>query len=90
MIIGKNGKNGTRGIASMDCGDVHVYLDHIPLVKKQLQRTPHRRPQMFITKELNSIEDIEALTVDDFVLQNYTYDDPIKGELFTGYITKHT
>ena len=45
---------------------------------------------MFITKELNSIEDIEALTVDDFVLQNYTYDDPIKGELFTGYITKHT
>jgi thymidylate synthase len=89
MIIAKTVKM-EPGIALWLGGDVHIYLDHIPLVKKQLERTPHRLPQMFIKKDLNSITDIEALTIEDFVLSQYSHDDAIKGELFTGYITKHT
>lgn len=89
MIIAKT-VGMEPGIAVWIGGDVHVYLDHIPLVKKQLQRTPHHLPQMFIKKHLESITDIEELTIDDFELSNYSHDDSIKGELFTGYITKHT
>lgn len=78
------------GMAWWVGGDVHVYVDHIPLVKKQLERTPHRLPEIRIKKDLNSITDIEALTINDFELYNYYHDDPIKGELHTGYQTKHT
>jgi thymidylate synthase len=39
---------------------------------------------MKITRELNSLDDILALTIDDFKLLGYESHDKLKAELFTG------
>ena len=41
-------------------------------------------PRMKINKEINSLEDIENLTIDDFELMDYDSHDKIKAELFSG------
>jgi thymidylate synthase len=66
-------------------GDVHLYLDHLPVAKEQINRIPKKLPQMVITKYLKTLDDILALTIDDFELQNYESDDKLFGELHTGY-----
>jgi thymidylate synthase len=66
-------------------GDVHLYLDHIPVAKEQIGRTPKKLPQMIIKKELKTLDNILALTIDDFELINYESDDKLFGELHTGY-----
>jgi thymidylate synthase len=72
------------GNATWIGGDTHIYVDHIPAVMEQLGRNPYDLPQMLIKKELNSLEDILALTIDDFELVNYQSYDAIKAELFVG------
>jgi thymidylate synthase len=66
-------------------GDVHIYMDHIPVVKEQIARIPKNLPQMVIKKDINTLSDILALTIDDFELINYESDDKLFGELHTGY-----
>ena len=66
-------------------GDVHIYLDHIPVVKEQIDRQPRSLPKMKINKELKNLHDILTLTVDDFELIDYKPYGKLKGELFTGY-----
>jgi len=67
-------------------GDTHLYVNHIPMVNEQLSREPLQLPKMVIKKELNSLEDILALTIDDFEVVGYDNPHPaIKAELFTGY-----
>ena len=39
---------------------------------------------MVIKKDIITLSDITALTIDDFDLQNYESFDKLKGELFTG------
>lgn len=65
-------------------GDTHIYVDHIDVVKEQIGREPLELPKMMINKELNSLEDILALTIDDFKLLGYESHDKLKAELFTG------
>jgi len=65
-------------------GDVHLYKDHIPVVEQQLKREPKYLPKMVIKKDLNSLEDIENLTIDDFELQDYESHGKLKAKLFTG------
>jgi len=72
------------GNATWIGGDTHIYVDHIPAVMEQLGRNPYDLPQMLIKKELNSLEDILALTIDDFELIDYVSHDAIKAELFVG------
>jgi thymidylate synthase len=76
--------NMIPGIANWIGGDTHLYVDHLPMVKEQLSREPYDLPKMLIKKELNGLEDILALTIDDFELIDYKYYDSIKAELFTG------
>ena len=83
MIFAKT-SNMIPGVANWIGGDTHIYVDHIPQVKEQLKRTPHKLPTLNINKELNSLEDILALEVTDFELRDYEYDEAIKAELFTG------
>jgi len=66
-------------------GDVHLYLDHLPVAKEQIERTPKKLPQMIIKKDLDTLNDILTLTIDDFELINYESDDKLFGELHTGY-----
>jgi thymidylate synthase len=83
MIFAKS-VNMIPGVANWIGGDTHLYVDHIPQVKEQLSRTPLSLPRMKINKEINSLKDIEALTIEDFEVLNYDYLDTIKAELFTG------
>ena len=83
MIISKVA-NMVPGIANWIGGHTHLYMDHIPMAKEQLERLPRPLPRMKINKELNSLEDIENLTIDDFELILYDPYDKIQAELFTG------
>lgn len=65
-------------------GDTHIYVDHIDVVKEQISREPLELPKMKIMRELNSLEDILALTIDDFELLDYQSHDKLSAELFTG------
>jgi len=84
MIIAK-ASNMIAGVANWIGGDTHLYMDHIPMVREQLGRNPRELPTLKINKELNCLEDILALTIDDFELIGYDNPHPaIKAELFTG------
>ena len=65
-------------------GDVHLYMDHIPVVKDQIARNPKYLPQMVIKKDINTLDDITSLKIEDFELQNYESHGKLKGELFSG------
>jgi thymidylate synthase len=83
MIMAKVA-NMIPGVATWIGGDTHLYLDHIPMVKEQLKRTPHDLPELIINAELNSLDDILNLQIEDFELTKYAYHPTIKAELFTG------
>ena len=71
-------KPGTLTFAG---GDTHLYLNHMDQVKEQLARVPFAFPKLTITKELNSVEDIEKLELADLVLEGYQSHAPIKAEM---------
>jgi len=83
MIIAKV-SNMIPGVAYWTGGDVHVYVDHIPMVQEQLKRIPKGLPNLTITKDLKTLDDILSLEYEDFILTEYDPDDAIKAELFTG------
>jgi thymidylate synthase len=76
--------NMLEGVTIWIGGDTHLYVNHIDAVKEQLSREPYDLPQLFIKKELNGLDDILALTIDDFELVGYKSHPAIKAELFTG------
>ena len=51
-------------------GDVHIYQDHIGVVKTQLTRTPYPFPQLEISKKIQ-LENLEELTLEIFSIRNY-------------------
>lgn len=65
-------------------GDTHIYENHLEQVNEQLSRDPLDLCSLNITKEINSLEDLEKLTTEDIVFENYDPFPPIKGELKTG------
>ena len=71
-----------RGIRGR--GDVHIYIPHINTIGEQLNREPYKLPELKINKNLNSLGDIEKLTIDDFELLNYVSHPTLKFELFVG------
>lgn len=83
MIMAKV-SNMVPGIANWIGGDTHIYVDHIPQVKEQLSREPYVLPKLKILKDIQTLKDIENLTINDFELSEYKYYDSIKAELFTG------
>lgn len=87
MIIAQ-ASNMIAGISTWIGGDTHLYVNHIPIAKMQIERTPYDLPTMIIDKELKGLDDILALTIDDFKLKGYVSHPKIEAELFTGYIKK--
>ncbi|MBG9822268.1 thymidylate synthase [Bacillus safensis] len=59
-------------------GDAHIYQNHLPQVKMQLEREERTLPTLRITRDVKSIFDF---TFDDFVLENYDPHPHIKGEV---------
>lgn len=51
--------------------DVHLYANQLEMAREQIKRRPKSMPQIHITKELNSIQDILDMEVTDFVLEGY-------------------
>lgn len=54
-------------------GDAHVYKNHIEALKVQLSRQPREWPKVRIrTKGAGGIEELDALTLDDFFVEGYS------------------
>jgi thymidylate synthase len=82
--------NMLEGVATWIGGDTHIYVNHIEAVKEQLKREPYKLPELKINKELNNLDDILALTIDDFELLNYVSHPKIDFELFSGLKNNRT
>jgi thymidylate synthase len=65
----------------LSLGDSHIYSEHLDAVKEQLTRRPFTLPKLTITKELRNVNDIENLTISDFILDNYKFHDTIKVDM---------
>ena len=63
-------------------GDVHVYENHIESAKEQLSRSGN--DELPILKFNRKILDIDDFKYDDFIIENYKPDSPIKYELNVG------
>ena len=67
-------------------GDTHLYLNHIEQAKEQISRTPFELPKLIINNEFwnpdsSIINQIEHITTDDFIIENYQYHPTIKAPL---------
>jgi len=62
-------------------GDSHIYSEHYSAVEEQLGRIPYESPKIEITKEINTLEDIEKLTFEDFSLNGYSSHQSIKAPM---------
>ena len=61
-------------------GDAHIYINSIDQVKEQLSRDPKPLPKLIIPS-IDNLEDINKLTVNDFIIENYDPHPPIKAKM---------
>ena len=61
-------------------GDAHIYINSIDQVKEQLSRDPKPLPKLIIPN-IDNLDDINKLTVNDFILENYDPHPPIKAKM---------
>ncbi len=62
-------------------GDLHIYKNHINQVNTQILREPYPFPELYIDKNISSIEDIEKLKFEDFRIENYKHHPSIKAQM---------
>lgn len=72
------------GVATWIGGDTHLYVTHKEQANEQIERLARKLPTLTITKGINSLQDIENLTIEDFKLDGYDPHPAIKAELSTG------
>jgi len=61
-------------------GDAHIYKNSLEQVKEQISREPKKLPKLIIPN-IKSIEDLENLSIDDFVLDGYESHPAIKASM---------
>ena len=61
-------------------GDAHIYKNSIEQVKEQLTRKPMKLPNLKFP-DVSSLEELNSLSVDDFVLDNYEHHPAIKAKM---------
>ena len=83
MIFAKT-CNMIPGVSTWIGGDTHIYTPHVETVKEQIKRTPYKLPTIKILKDIKTLNDILALTINDFELIDYKSHDKINYELFVG------
>ncbi|OLS34421.1 thymidylate synthase [Alkalihalophilus pseudofirmus] len=59
-------------------GDAHIYLNHVDQVKEQLQRELKQLPELFVSSE---VEDIDDFDFDDFKIVGYDPHPAIKAKV---------
>jgi len=62
-------------------GDIHIYKNHIKQVMEQLSRDPYPFPTMNINKKIETVEDMENLSYEDFIFENYQCHPTIKAPM---------
>jgi len=62
-------------------GDTHIYNNHIPQVIDQISKEPYPFPKIIISKNIQTIEDMEALSFEDFQFEGYQSHPSIKAEM---------
>ena len=62
-------------------GDTHLYLNHLDQVREQIRREPYDFPTLNIKSNINSIQDMEQLTFEDFEIIDYKYHPAIKAKM---------
>jgi dihydrofolate reductase/thymidylate synthase len=62
----------------LSIGDTHIYEEHYKVMEEQLLREPFELPKLEIIKEINTLEDIEKLSFEDFQLINYNCHQQLK------------
>ena len=70
----------TPGTVTFCGGDTHIYKNHFDQVKEQCSRKPYPFPELVIP-EINTIEDMENLTLEDCTLINYKCHPTIKAPM---------
>lgn len=60
-------------------GNVHIYDDHIDVLKTQIERQPYKFPTLEILGDKK--RNIEEYTIEDFVIKDYQYHPTIKMEM---------
>ena len=61
-------------------GDAHIYKNSIEQAKEQISREPKKLPSL-IMPNIESIEDLETLSIDDFILDGYDSHPAIKAPM---------
>lgn len=80
VIIGKiTGK--TPRYVTCALGDTHIYNDHKDAVYQQMCRTPLDQPTRLIIPHITRLDDLMNWTAEDFVLEEYNPQDPIKARM---------
>lgn len=70
------------GMLYITLGDAHIYKSHIDSVKEQINRYPlYNFPKLKFYKKINSINDIEKMTYQDFILEGYLSHPQLKAEM---------
>ena len=59
-------------------GDLHIYNDHVDLIKEQLTRTPRKLPKVILNPDIKNIEDFKF---EDIQLVDYDPYPAIKGKV---------
>ncbi|PID83433.1 thymidylate synthase [Candidatus Campbellbacteria bacterium] len=76
MIASVTGYEAKELILTLN--DAHIYKAHYEVVQKQLQRTPHKLPKLWINPNINSID---SFSMGDFKLLNYENDQSLKAPM---------
>jgi dihydrofolate reductase/thymidylate synthase len=59
------------GTLIINFGDVHIYQEHLDVVKEQLEREPYKFPKLHIKKSDLTLETLNTLEFTDLVLSGY-------------------
>ena len=79
-IIGQAAGMETKEIVFVG-GDTHIYKNHLKQAIEQISRCPFEFPTMKINKLISTVEDIENLCYEDFLIEGYQSHPSIKGEM---------
>lgn len=64
-------------------GDTHIYEEHIDVIKEQITRIPFQFPTLILPDYLNSLDDIDKLKAEDFILYNYNSHPTIRAKMIS-------
>lgn len=72
--------NKNVGTLHMSMGDVHLYKSHYDIALSQSERVPYPFPKVTF-RDVATLEEIEAMTYEDFTLENYRSHPVLKAEM---------